>query len=87
MVGLKSAVFLITAAENKVNTMTIAWGSIGIMWVKSVFIIVVRQSRFVRKLLGKTGEFTISISLEDLQQALKLCGTKIGRDLDKRPQP
>ena len=38
--------FLTTEVKGKVNTMTIAWGSIGFMWGKPVFMAMVRPSRF-----------------------------------------
>lgn len=66
------------------NVMTIGWGFIGYMWRKRVFIAPVRESRFTREFIDKMGEFAVSIPREgELKSALKLAGTKSGRDVDK----
>lgn len=66
------------------NVMTIGWGFIGYMWRKRVFIAPVRESRFTKEFIDKTGEFAVSIPCEgELKAELKLAGTKSGRDIDK----
>lgn len=66
------------------NVMTIGWGFIGYMWRKRVFIAPVRESRFTREFIDKTGEFAVSVPHEgELKTALKLAGTKSGREIDK----
>ncbi len=80
-------VLLTTCHNEKVNTMTIGWGTLGIQWGKPIFIAYVRQSRYTKELLDKTGEFTINIPVAEVDsQILRLCGTKSGRDLDKVAQ-
>ena len=54
-------VLLTAAAEGKVNTMTIAWGTMGIQWKKPIFIAFVRESRYTKEFLDKNGEFTVNI--------------------------
>ncbi len=77
-------ILLTTAAEDKVNTMTIGWGTLGIQWGKPIFIAFVRESRHTKALLEKNGEFTVNIPLGETDKSiLSLCGTKSGRDLDK----
>ncbi len=80
---LSKGAFLTTTAAGQVNTMTIAWGSIGFIWAKPVFMVMVRPSRHTYKLIEESGEFTVSIPLKDMKEALALCGSKSGRDLDK----
>ncbi|MDU2063993.1 MAG: flavin reductase family protein [Sporomusaceae bacterium] len=80
---LEKGAFLTTSDGSKVNTMTIAWGNIGFLWGKPVFTILVRQSRYSKELLDQHGEFTVSLPYGDLKEALALCGSKSGRDLDK----
>lgn len=80
---LSKGAFLTTAWGDRRNTMTIGWGSIGFVWGKPVFTAMVRHSRFTRELLEKSGEFTVSFPFTDQSQALGLCGSKSGRDLDK----
>ena len=81
---LKKGAFLTTKNEDKVNTMTISWGNIGIEWGTDVFITLVRDSRFTKKAMDETGVFTVTIPKDDtLKDALAFCGTKSGRDYDK----
>lgn len=80
---LSKGAFLTTAYDGKINTMTIAWGSIGFMWGKPVFTVMVRPSRFTYRLIEQSGEFTVSLPLADMQQALTFCGSNSGRDQDK----
>lgn len=83
MTILSKGAFLTTAWGDRRNTMTIGWGSIGFIWGKPVFTSMVRHSRFTHELLEKSGEFTVSFPFGDQGQALSLCGSKSGRDLDK----
>lgn len=39
----KEGAFLTSKYNGKVNTMTIGWGSIGVIWRKPVFTVLVRQ--------------------------------------------
>lgn len=77
-------IFLTVKNKEEVNTMTIGWGFVGIMWNKPVFIAAVRYSRHTYKILEDTDEFTVSIPLEgQMKDELLKCGTKSGRDYDK----
>ena len=77
-------VLLTTKEDGKVNTMTIGWGTLGIEWGKPIFIAFVRESRFTKDLLDKTGEFTVNIPVGEFDKnILAVCGTKSGRDMDK----
>ena len=79
-----NGVLLTTKADAQVNTMTIGWGTIGIQWRKPIFIAFVRQSRFTKQLLDKSGEFTINVPVGQLdKKILGICGSKSGRDMDK----
>ncbi len=82
--GLKKGAFLTVKDGNKANTMIIGWGNIGIVWGKPIFTVEVRYSRYTYELLEKTSEFTVSIPIKkDLKEALSICGSKSGRDIDK----
>ena len=81
--ALPKGVFLTVSHAGRDNTMTIGWGSLGIVWRKPVFTVLVRPSRFTFGLIEASGEFTVSIPLNDMSDALAICGTKSGRDLDK----
>ena len=82
--ALKKGVLLTTKAGDKVNSMTISWGQLGIGWAKPVFTVFVRKHRFTHEQLEKNGEFTISIPVGNFnRRILGICGTKSGRDIDK----
>lgn len=80
---LSKAAFLTTKSGNKINTMVIGWGSIGVLWRLPIFNVVVRQNRFTYELLEQTKEFTVTIPYKELPQAVSICGIKSGRNMDK----
>jgi len=81
---LEIGAFLTTQKVDKVNTMTIAWGGINVVWGKTVFVVYVRYSRETYNMLEHNDEFTVSIPIHrDLKKELAYCGTKSGRDVDK----
>lgn len=81
--ALKSGVLLNTNGE-KFNSMIIGWGGLGTCWSRSVFTVYVREHRFTKEQLDKTGEFTISIPLKGTDpEIIKTCGWKSGREIDK----
>lgn len=82
--ALRKGVLLTTGSGDQVNTMTIGWGKIGIEWGKPVFIAYVRESRYTKQLLERSGEFTVNVPLSDENRdILGYCGTRSGRDTDK----
>lgn len=81
---LSKGAFLTTMVNGKVNTMTISWGSIGIIWGKPSITVYVRYSRHTYKMLEKANEFTLNVPLsKNLQMELGFCGKESGRDYDK----
>lgn len=80
---IKQGAFLTVRAGERLNTMTIGWGLTGFIWQRPVFMVAVRDSRYSFELMEAAGDFTVSLPFSDQAQALKLCGTKSGRDLDK----
>lgn len=80
---LSKGAFLTTEMDGAINTMTIAWGSVGFMWGKPVFMAMVRPSRFTYECIEKSNQFTVSIPFKDMSTALGICGSKSGRDTDK----
>ena len=65
------------------NTMAIGWGTIGIIWRRPIFMVLVRPSRYTYKLIEETGEFTVNILPLKLKEAVQYCGTVSGRDFNK----
>lgn len=85
--AMSKGILLTTKVGEKVNTMTIGWGTIGIEWGRPVFVAYVRETRFTREMLDRSGEFTVNIPLENVDRnILAVCGTKSGRDMDKFSQ-
>ena len=85
--SMKKGILLTVKAGEKVNSMTIGWGTLGIEWGRPVFVAYVRVGRFTRKMLDESGEFTINIPFGAVDsKILSYCGTKSGRDVDKVAQ-
>ena len=81
---LHPGLLLTTKAGEKVNSMVIGWGTIGINWGRPVFAVYVREGRFTREQLDKNPEFTINVALDEADRhVLSICGSKSGRDIDK----
>ena len=75
---------LITAADGeKVNTMTASWGCIGVLWNKNVCVAFIRPQRYTYEFVEKSDTLSFSFFDEEYRDALKLCGSKSGRDCDK----
>lgn len=75
---------LVSAADGeKWNTMTISWGSVGELWGKDVVFAFIRPQRYTKEFMDKSDYFTVSFFDEKYKDALRLCGTKSGRDCDK----
>jgi len=82
--AMQKGILVTTKHADKVNSMTIGWGMIGIEWGLPIFIALIRESRFTREMLDKSGEFTVNIPWGDFDsKILGYCGTKSGRDSDK----
>lgn len=85
--AMPKGILLTTKANDKVNTMTIGWGTMGIEWGRPVFVAYVRGSRHTHQMIENSGEFTVNIPIGDFDsKILGFCGTKSGRDLDKIQQ-
>ena len=82
--AMQPGILLTTKVGDKVNSMTIGWGTLGIIWEKPVFVAYVRQQRYSRQMLDECREFTINVPLGDYdRKILGICGSKSGRDIDK----
>ena len=70
-------------AAGTFNTMAVGWGSIGTMWGKPFAQVVVRPGRHTRTFMDKYDTFTLCAFPERYRPAVKLLGTRSGRDGDK----
>lgn len=76
--------FLITAGPLKsYNTMTASWGCMGELWHKKVCFCFVRPQRHTYKFTEENSSFTLSFFDEKYREALTICGTESGRNIDK----
>ena len=69
--------------EGKPNAMTIGWGTVGIVWGRPMFAVLVRPSRYTYECIEAIGDFTVNVPSPDMVDAVELCGTVSGRDHDK----
>lgn len=75
---------LVSAGDKeKWNTMTISWGAVGELWGKDVVFAFIRPQRYTKEFMDNSDYFTVSFFDEKYRDALKICGTKSGRDCDK----
>ena len=75
---------LVSAGDkDKWNTMTISWGGVGELWGKDVVFAFIRPQRYTKEFMDKSDYFTVSFFDDQFKDALKICGTKSGRDCDK----
>jgi flavin reductase (DIM6/NTAB) family NADH-FMN oxidoreductase RutF len=80
----EDGLLLVTSgADGKPNVMTIGWGTLGAIWGRPVFLVLVRPSRHTYSRLEEIGEFTINVPPRGLATGVNLCGTVSGRDHDK----
>ena len=82
--ALPRGILLTTKEGDKINSMAIGWGTLGINWGLPVFVAYVRDSRFTKGLLDRTGEFTVNVPVGEFDKnIIAVCGRQSGRDTDK----
>jgi len=80
----KGGLLLVSLDEKgKANPMTVGWGTIGSVWGKPMWLVLVRPSRYTYPCIEQTGDFTVNVPPPDLAEAVLHCGTVSGRDEDK----
>lgn len=78
---------LITAGDREHhNTMTASWGAMGVMWGKNVVTVYIRPQRYTKEFVDHNEFFTLSFFGEECREALRICGSKSGRDCDKEKE-
>ncbi|MBN1998369.1 flavin reductase [candidate division KSB1 bacterium] len=65
------------------NTMTVGWGSIGVMWNKPFVQVVVRPTRYTYEFMEKYDTFTLCAFPKAFRKDLQFLGSRSGRDGDK----
>ncbi|HBH1409983.1 TPA: flavin reductase [Clostridioides difficile] len=75
---------LITAGDSeKFNTMTASWGGVGVYWGKNVVTTYIRPQRYTKEFVDSNDTFTVAFFDETYREALNICGTVSGRDINK----
>jgi flavin reductase (DIM6/NTAB) family NADH-FMN oxidoreductase RutF len=69
--------------NNNLNTMPIAWATLGIAWKVPVLMVMVRPSRYTFGLIKNADDFTVTFPFCDMKEQIGFCGTHSGRDGDK----
>ena len=74
---------ILLVAGDPPNPMTIGWATIGHIWHKQIMTVLVRPTRYTYGLMETIKDFTVCVLPDNFKDALNLCGTKSGRDVDK----
>lgn len=79
-----SALMTVGTMENH-NTMTVGWGTLGVLWRNEIAIAYVKPTRYTFEYMKDTTHFVFAWfdDSEKSKEILKFCGTKSGRDYDK----
>ncbi len=78
--------FLLTSgdfAAGDYNTMTVSWGSLGVIWNRPFAHVFVRPTRHTHGFMERHDSFTLCTFAEEHRGALDLLGSRSGRDGDK----
>ncbi len=82
--ALPKGILVTAKASDKVNSMTIGWGALGIDFSKPIFTVYLREGRCTRELVDQSLDFTVNIPYGEYnKKIIGLAGTKSGHDMDK----
>ena len=79
----KDWMLITSGTGDSFNTMTAAWGGLGVLWERKVCFCFVRPTRYTYEFLEKHDTFSLSFLEEQYRDILTYCGTKSGRDVNK----
>lgn len=74
---------LAAGTEDDFNFMTVSWGMMGELWFKPAVTAYVRHSRHTYGYMENNDMFTLTVLKPEYKEALKIAGSKSGRDTDK----
>jgi flavin reductase (DIM6/NTAB) family NADH-FMN oxidoreductase RutF len=75
---------LITAGDRtKFNMMTANWAGLGYLWYQPVSFCFVRPQRYTFEFIERNACYSLSFFSEEYREALSLCGSQSGRQVDK----
>ncbi|MBR3767938.1 MAG: flavin reductase family protein [Clostridia bacterium] len=70
-------------AESGFNSMTVSWGSVGVLWNKPCVFAFVRPVRYTYEFMEQGEYFSLAIMPEGIHEKMAVFGSKSGRDVDK----
>lgn len=79
----KGWMLITSGTPESYNMMTASWGSMGVLWKKNVCFAFVRPTRYTYEFMEKNENFSLNFFSEEWRNALNICGSKSGRDIDK----
>ena len=79
----RQGMLLTVQAGERINTMTVGWGTLGVMWGKDVLISAVRPERYTYGMMEESDTFSLLLLSPEDKAKMAFCGTKSGRDVDK----
>lgn len=74
---------LITAGDEKVNTMTASWGGLGTLWGLPVATCYIRPQRYTNEFVDNSDYFSLTFFKPEYKEVLGMLGAVSGRDRDK----
>jgi flavin reductase (DIM6/NTAB) family NADH-FMN oxidoreductase RutF len=83
MLGRGGLLLAASKKSGQTNAMTIGWGTVGIIWRKKIFVVLVRPSRYTYQFIEESGTFTVNVPTPEMREFVAFCGSKSGRDVDK----
>lgn len=79
----KDWILITSGTPESYNMMTASWGGMGVLWGKNVAFVFIRPNRYTYQFMENNMNFSLSFFSEEWRNALNICGTKSGRDIDK----
>ena len=75
---------ILTAGDkNHYNSMTIAWGSVGVGFARPIFTVYVKPERYTYQIIDTSEIFTVSYIDKKLFKKFQVYGSKSGKDINK----
>lgn len=65
------------------NSMTVSWGSVGVLWSKPCVFAFVRPQRHTYSFMENGEYFSLAVMPEGIHKEMAVFGSKSGRDVDK----
>jgi len=79
----KEWMLLTAGTPERLNTMTVSWGGVGVLWHKPMVTIYVRPERYTYDFVEAEEYFSLAFFAPEHRESLTFCGKESGRDVDK----